>query len=89
MCELDVYSFIKVFDDDNKELFMDVYIDDLIKIIQGIQNKKKNKGFENRDMDLKLAKIKAKVEKVGNNRKADVQKFLKRNIHYLELEEKK
>lgn len=54
ICELDIYSFIKVYESDNSEFFMQVYIDDIIKIIQAIQNKKKMKGYENRDMDLKL-----------------------------------
>lgn len=44
---------------------MAAYMDDIIKIINYIQEKKRLKGFENRDMDLKLQKIKAKVERAG------------------------
>jgi hypothetical protein len=30
ICELDIYSFIKVFEEDNPELFMQVYLEDII-----------------------------------------------------------
>jgi len=59
--ELDVYCFIHQFEADNPETFMSLFMEDVIKIIQGIEGKKKLKGFENRDMDLKLQKIKEKV----------------------------
>lgn len=39
--ELDVYCFMQTYEPDNPELFMSVYIDDIIKIIQAIENKKK------------------------------------------------
>ena len=37
VCELDLYTFIKVFEEDNSEFFMNVYMDDIIKIIAAIQ----------------------------------------------------
>lgn len=63
--ELDVYCFIQQYEADNPEMFMSLYIDDIMKIIQAIEAKKKLKGFENRDMDIKLQKIKEKVTRAG------------------------
>lgn len=40
ICELDVYTFIKTYEEDNSDLFMDVYVNDVIKIIAAIQLKK-------------------------------------------------
>ena len=37
---------------------MQVYFDDVMMIISKLHKKKKLKGYENRDMDVKLNKIK-------------------------------
>ena len=44
---------------------MSVYIQDLIRMIEAIQRKKAEKGYLNRDMDVKLQKIKEKVARAG------------------------
>lgn len=55
--ELDVYCFMQHYEVDNPELYLSVYIEDVILIIKQLEYKKKLKRFENRDMDLKLQKI--------------------------------
>jgi hypothetical protein len=62
--ELDAYCFYTCFETDNPEQFMTLYFDDLIKIIGRIQKKRKDRGFENRDMDLKMKRIKQRIEKI-------------------------
>lgn len=56
---------------------MNVYIEDLMKIIQAIGAKKKAKGYENRDEDLKLQKIKDKVARAGRVGRTDMEELLK------------
>jgi hypothetical protein len=43
---------------------MNLYFDDLIKIINQIHKKQVERGFQNRDIDLKLKKIKIRLEKI-------------------------
>jgi hypothetical protein len=62
--ELDAYCFYTSFETENPEQFMDLYFDDLMKIIGRIQKKRKDRGFENRDMDLKMKRIKQRIEKI-------------------------
>jgi hypothetical protein len=59
--ELDAYCFYTFFETENPEQFMDLYFDDLIKIIGRIQKKRRDRGFENRDMDLKMKRIKQRI----------------------------
>ncbi len=56
--ELDAYCFYTCFETENPEQFMDLYFEDIINIIRRIQKKRKDRGFENRDMDLKMKRIK-------------------------------
>jgi hypothetical protein len=62
--ELDVYCFYYVFDKENPDIFMALYFDDLIKIISQLQAKQIERGFEDRDIDLKLKKIKARLDRI-------------------------
>jgi len=62
--ELDVYCFYYVFEKDNPDLFMTLYYDDLIRIITQLHAKQVERGFEDRDIDLKLKKIKARLDRI-------------------------
>lgn len=62
--ELDVYCFYYLFEKDNPELFMSLYFDDLIMIITKLHAKQVARGFENRDIDLKMKKIKARLDRI-------------------------
>jgi len=56
--ELDAYCFYYVYERENTETFMSLYFDDIIKIIARIQKKKVDRGFANREIDVKMKKIK-------------------------------
>ena len=67
--ELDVYCFYYCFETDNPDLFMGLYFEDIMKVISRIQDKKRERGFLNREIDLKLHKIKLRLDKIkrGHN----------------------
>ena len=44
-----MYCFICTYELDNPELFMEVYIEDVIPTIKSIVAKTKERGYENRD----------------------------------------
>jgi hypothetical protein len=55
--ELDAYCFYVTYEADNPELFLNIYYDDIIRIIERISKKKRDLGYENRDVELKLKRI--------------------------------
>ena len=63
LCELDVVSFIKTWD--NFEMLESIFIKDLNLVIKTLTEKTKLKGCENRDEEIKLATVykKAGLEK--------------------------
>lgn len=49
---------------------MNLYFEDLMKIIARLQQKKKERGFLNRDIDLKFKKIKQRLERIKRGHRA-------------------
>lgn len=59
--ELDAYCFYCHYEQDSPEQFMSLFYDDWMLIVSRIQQKKRDRGYQNRDIDVKLKKIEMKL----------------------------
>jgi len=59
--ELDAYCFYCHYEQDSPEQFMSLFYDDWMLIVSRIQKKKRDRGYQNRDIDVKIKKIEMKL----------------------------
>ena len=55
--ELDAYCFYCTYERESPDHFMLLFYDDWIRVIKRLQQKKIDKGYTNREIDMKLKKI--------------------------------
>lgn len=73
--ELDAYCFYYTFETENPELFMSFFYDDWMSVIARIIQKKRDKGYLNRDHELKMKKIQQKLDLIKKAAKAGIERF--------------